>query len=71
VIESIGGFALTVGRFIYGFVFGDDWTVAVIMLLGLVASGLLVANGINAWWLIPALAVATTVVSLERRRSTR
>lgn len=42
---------------------------AVVMLLGLVASGLMVANGINAWWLIPVLAVAMTAVSLERRRA--
>ena len=50
---------------------GDDWTVAVMMLLGLVASGLMVAHGINAWWPIPALAIAMTVFSLERRRATR
>ena len=71
MIESVAGFALAVGRFLYRFVFGDDWTVAVMMLLGLVASGLMVAHGINAWWPIPALAIAMTVFSLERRRATR
>ena len=69
MIRSIGGGALAVARFLYRFAFGDDWTAAVVMLLGLVASGLMVANGINAWWLIPVLAVAMTAVSLERRRA--
>ncbi len=66
--RSILGFAVAVARFIYRFVFGDDWTVAVVMLLGLVASGVMVAAGINAWWLIPPLALAMTMTSLERRR---
>lgn len=69
MIRPIVGFAMAVARFLYRFVFGDDWTVAVVMLLGLVASGLMVAAGINAWWLIPPLALAMTAASLERRRA--
>jgi len=55
------------GRFIYGFVVGDDWTVAVMMLVALAATTLMVANGIAAWWLTPAVAVLMTGVSLRRR----
>lgn len=56
-------------RFIYFFVFGDDWTVAVVILLALAATGALAANHISAWWLVPFTAIFMTGVSL--RRSTR
>jgi hypothetical protein len=59
-----------VGKFVYGYVFGDDWMVAVVMILALVATGLLLLAGVNAWWLVPVLAVATTGFSLWRRRAT-
>jgi len=62
--------AIAVGKFIYGYIFGDDWVVAVVMILALVATGLLVAAHINAWWLVPVLAVAMTGFSLWRRRET-
>jgi len=53
-----------VGRFFYTFVVGDDWTVAAVMVLGLVATAALVANRINAWWLVPPLAVVMTAAAL-------
>jgi hypothetical protein len=59
--------ALSIGRFLYGFVVGDDWTVALVIALGLAATAVLVANGLNAWWLVPLLAVGMTVVSLRRQ----
>ena len=62
--------AIAVGKFIYGYIFGDDWVVAVVMILALVATGLLLAAHINAWWLVPVLAVAMTGFSLWRRRET-
>jgi hypothetical protein len=57
------------GRFLYMFVVGDDWTVALVMLLALAATGILEGNHVSAWWLVPLLAVVMTGVSL--RRSTR
>jgi hypothetical protein len=62
--------AVAVGKFIYGYIFGDDWVVAVVMILALVATGLLLAAHVNAWWLVPVLAVAMTGFSLWRRRET-
>jgi hypothetical protein len=56
-----------VGRFFYRFVVGDDWTVAAVMLLALVITAELIANGIDAWWLVPPLAVVMTGVALRRR----
>ena len=38
-----------------------------IMLLALGATAILVAHQVNAWWLVPAFAVAMTWVSLRRR----
>lgn len=62
--------AKAVGKFIYGYIYGDDWVVAVVMILALVATGLLLAAHVNAWWLVPVLAVAMTGFSLWRRRAT-
>jgi len=61
---------VAVGKFIYGYIFGDDWVVAVVMILALLATGLLLAAHVNAWWLVPVLAVAMTGFSLWRRRET-
>jgi len=58
--------AVGVGRFLYRFIVGDDWTVAVVMLLALAATGVLVAHRISAWWLVPPLAIVTTGISLRR-----
>jgi hypothetical protein len=55
-----------IARFIYMFVFGDDWTVAVAILLALAATGVLVANHVSAWWLVPFVAIFMTGISLRR-----
>lgn len=59
---------LAVVRFIYRFVVGDDLTVAVVMIAGLAVTGVLAANRVSAWWLVPVLAIAMTGVSLFRSR---
>jgi hypothetical protein len=55
-----------VGRFLYGFVVGDDWTVALAIVLALVATGVLVTNHVSAWWLVPLVAIFMTGLSLSR-----
>jgi len=57
---------VAVARFLYGYIVGDDLAVAVVMVLALAATGVLVANGTNAWWLVPPLAVAMTAINLLR-----
>jgi hypothetical protein len=59
-------FVIGVARFFYRFIFGDDWRVAAAVLLGLVLTGLLVAQQVQAWWLVPVIAIAMTWVSLQR-----
>jgi hypothetical protein len=55
-----------VARFLYGFVVGDDWIVALVIVIALAATGLLVADHISAWWLVPFVAIFMTGVSLQR-----
>lgn len=59
---------VAVAKFLYGYVVGDDLLLAVVMVLALVATGLLVAAKVNAWWLVPVLAVGMTGLDLWRRR---
>lgn len=62
-------FARAVGLFIYRFIVGDDPIVAVVMVVSLAVTAALVAGHVNAWWLVPPIAVAMTGLSLWRRRA--
>lgn len=59
------------GRFWYGFIIGDDWTVAAAVFIGLVVTGILNANHIVAWWLMPIIVVVMTGVSVQRTSARR
>jgi hypothetical protein len=52
--------------FWYDFFFGDDWILAVGVVAAVSATAALVANGINAWWLLPLVAAGLLVESLVR-----
>ena len=56
------------GRFWYGFIIGDDWTVAATVAVALVATWLLHRAEVPAWWLTPAAAVAVVSQSLRRHQ---
>jgi hypothetical protein len=62
VLRWLTGF----GRFWYGFVIGDDWTVAATVAGALVATWLLQETGVAAWWLLPAAAAGVVGLSLRR-----
>ena len=62
VVSGIVG----IGRFFYFFVVGDDWTVALAILIALAATGSLAAQKIPAWWLVPVIAIVMIGVSLRR-----
>jgi hypothetical protein len=57
-------------KFWYGFVIGDDWTVAAAVAAALVVTWVLHNVGLAAWWLPPLVAVAATGDSLRRTSST-
>ncbi len=57
---------VAVGRFLYEFIVGDDWTVAAAVVIGLILSAILNDNHIAAWWLIPVIVVVMLGVSLRR-----
>jgi hypothetical protein len=54
------------GRFWYDFVVGDDWRVAVGVVLALAATAGLVHLGVNAWWLTPVAVAVLLGLSLRR-----
>ncbi|MBC3840075.1 hypothetical protein GXW82_07355 [Streptacidiphilus sp. 4-A2] len=54
------------GRFWYDFVVGDDWRVALGVVLALAATYGLVQAGLNAWWLPPVAVAALLALSLRR-----
>jgi uncharacterized membrane protein len=54
------------GAFWYDFVIGDDWRGAAVVAAALAATAALVTAGVNAWWLLPAAALAALGWSLRR-----
>jgi hypothetical protein len=54
------------GAFWWDFVVGDDWVVAVGIVLGLAGVALLEHAGIAAWWLLPLVVAALLALSLRR-----
>jgi hypothetical protein len=56
--------------FWYDFFFGDDWVQAAGVVGAVAATALLVANGVNAWWLMP-LAMAGLLVEALLRATRR
>ena len=60
------------GAFIYDFVVGDDWHVAALVVIGLAVTAVLAhAAKVNAWWLLPVVAVAALAWSQHRATTAR
>ncbi len=57
---------VAVVRFLYNFIVGDDWTVAVAVAIGLILTAVLNVNHILAWWLVPVIVVLMLGVSFRR-----
>ena len=60
---------IAIPRFLYNFIVGDDWTVAVAVFAGLIVTGILNANHIVAWWLMPIIAIVMTGISIRRHNA--
>jgi hypothetical protein len=54
------------GRFWWDFVVGDDWRAAAGIVLAIALTASLVAEGVNAWWLLPVAVAAILWLSLRR-----
>jgi len=55
------------GAFWYDFIVGDDWLVAALVVTGLALTAILAhVAKVNAWWLLPVIAVAALAWSLHR-----
>ena len=65
MIRAVVGFV----RFWYGFIIGDDWTVAAAVAAGFVGTWLLLRAGVPAWWLLPVVVVGITAAGLARDRA--
>ncbi|HXT93448.1 MAG TPA: hypothetical protein VN714_29820 [Trebonia sp.] len=60
------------GAFWYDFIVGDDWHVAVLVVLGLAVTAVLAhVAGVNAWWLLPLVVFAALGWSLHRVTASR
>ena len=59
------------GHFWYDFVIGDDWVVALGVVVALAVTWFVTHHGRNWYWLLPAVVVILLVVSVRRvsRRS--
>jgi hypothetical protein len=54
-------------RFWYDFIVGDDWTIAVGVVLALGATAALAHNGLTSvWWLLPVVVAAGLTWSVLR-----
>ncbi|NMH97751.1 hypothetical protein [Pseudonocardia acidicola] len=62
MIERLSAF----GRFVVDFVVGDDWLVAVVVVLGLGVTAVLARAGVPAWWVLPAAVALVLPLSLWR-----
>jgi hypothetical protein len=62
IVSWLKGF----GRFWYGFIIGDDWTVAATIAVAVLVTWLLHAAAVDAWWLPPVAAVVAVGTSLQR-----
>jgi hypothetical protein len=56
----------TFAAFWYDFLIGDDWRVALGVVVSLAACAGLVQAGVNAWWLLPVAVAALLGMSLRR-----
>ena len=54
------------GRFWWDFVVGDDWLVAVLVVIGIGATAVLATTSVAAWWLLPLAVPLVLWLSLRR-----
>jgi hypothetical protein len=59
-------YLIAFARFWYDFIVGDDWTVALGVLIALIATLALARAGIAVWWLMPLAVLGLLTFSVRR-----
>ena len=54
------------GRAVWEFVVGDDWRLALGVVLALAATSVLVAADVPAWWVMPLAVIGLLTLSVRR-----
>jgi hypothetical protein len=54
------------GVFLWDFVVGDDWQIAVGVVVALGLTALAAGSGLSAWWIVPVATVGLLSASLYR-----
>ena len=59
------------GRFWYDFFVGDDWSIAVGVIVALAATYLANVAGLQSWWITPVAVLILLAVSVSRASARR
>lgn len=59
-------YILAFGRFWYDFIVGDDWMVALGVVIALVATVIVAQTDVSLWWLMPVAVAALLTVTVQR-----
>ncbi|HEX3803626.1 MAG TPA: hypothetical protein VHV75_12385 [Solirubrobacteraceae bacterium] len=51
-------------KFLWDFIVGDDWRIAVAVAIALVLTLVLSDDGVSSWWLLPAVVIVMLGVSV-------
>jgi hypothetical protein len=54
------------GRFVWDFVVGDDWRIALVVIVGLAVTAIVAGAGAAAWWILPLATLAVLGLSVWR-----
>jgi hypothetical protein len=65
-MSRVLGWLRSFGAFWWDFVVGDDWRVAVGVVLALVITAALAALEVPAWWCTPAVVLVVLALSVRR-----
>jgi hypothetical protein len=53
------------GAFWWDFIVGDDWRIALGVVIGIAATASIAAAGVAAWWLLPIIVAVVLLISVH------